>query len=775
MRLALLGLTWMACAWAQSGADLAQSLAQLAMDPDECYRVRDISLVRDEAKTYFNDGYLLFAKPVAGHRAAAVFVAGEEGGDAELLLQPPTKAERRSLALHAKAPNLDEHFTQALLLFGDATYNELMQQITAAPRVRKAAERGAALAAEWTPVARTLSTAFATRTALELLSPGAGAGFFTAILNTRGLGTVDLMFDPRSNEQLILGQLRGGERTFFETWTSFPARSYRLVTAAPDVVVEHYRIDATLDARLRLRCVTTMRVRVASGDTRAVPFEISAQMEVTSASVDGQAAAVVDAHAERSGLAQEAGDRMFLVAPAQALSAGAAHEIRVEHEGDVIAPAAENVFFVGSRGRWYPHRGSQFATFDVTYHYARSIDLVSPGDLVSDTTEGEVRSVRRNIAVPVPFLGFNLGNYTCLNRIAGEVTVKVCASQALEDALRARVASAPPGVRGPTPASEERLRTLAGEVAEAMQFYAGHFGAPPLRELVAAPIAGTFGQGFAGLIYLSAFTYLNEDDPALVALHPRLQFFFRDLLQAHEVAHQWWGNSVSAASYRDEWLMEALANYSAMLWLETRMGKREAQELLSTYREQLLANAPAGEAIEAAGPVTQGRRLESPDNPRAFDAIVYGKGTWILHMLRTRMGDAGFWKVLEQVLAEYRHQTISTEQFRRVCAQHMPAGSADRGLENFFEQWVDATGVPELALTSSVKRGPGSYTVSGRVTQSGVDGSFQTEVPVVVQPEHGAAVVRWVRTGGEPAAFSVTLASAPVSVALDPDRSVLRR
>ena len=774
MRLAVLVLTCLACLRAQSDGGLAQALAGISMDPNECYHVRDISLVRDEAKTYFDEGYLIFAQPIAGHRAAAVFVAEGDGGDAELLLLPPTKAERRSLALHAETPNLDEHFTQALLLFGDVTYEELMRQIKAAPRLRKAPEQGAALAVEWTPVARNLSAAFATRTTLELLSPGSRAGFFAAILNTRRLGTIDLLFDPRSSEQLILGQLHGGERSYFEVWTSFQARGFRQVPAAPDVVVEHYRIDATLDARLRLRCVSTLTVRVPGGSARAVPLEMSSQMAVTGATVDGQPATVVDSHAARTDLTQDANDRLFVVVPGQPLSAAAAHEIRVEHEGDVISSAAEGVYFVGSRGRWYPHRGAQFSTFDVTYHYGRGVDLVSPGELLSDSTDGEIRSVRRDISVPVPFLGFNLGAYTCLNRIAGAVTVKVCASPQMENALRTRMTNperrVASGARG-----DERLQTLASEVADAMQFYTAHFGPPPLRELVAAPIPGTFGQGFAGLIYLSAFTYLNEADPAVVALSPRLQFFFQDLLQAHEVAHQWWGNSVSAASYRDEWLMEALANYSAILWLETRKGPVGVWEMLSNYRDQLLSASPLGDRIEAAGPVTQGRRLQSPANPRAFDLILYGKGTWILHMLRRRMGDAAFWQVLAQVLAEYRHKTISTEQFRKVCAQHMPADSADRGLDNFFEQWVDATGVPELALTSMVKRGPRGYTVSGHVAQSGVDGTFQAEAPVVVQPAQGAPVVRWVLTGAEPAAFSMLLKAAPARVTLDPDFSVLRR
>src|SRR5260370_21537161 len=122
----------------------------------------------------------------------------------------------------------------------------------------------------------------------------------------------------------------------------------------------------------------------------------------------------------------------------------------------------------------------------------------------------------------------------------------------------------------------------------------------------------------------------------------RLKVFFLDWLLAHEAAHQWWGNVVFYASYHDEWLMEALANYSALLYLEKRKGAKANEAILDEYKRNLLAKGANNEPVDSAGPVVQGGRLESSLTPDAWKAITYGKGTWILHMLRRRLGDERF-------------------------------------------------------------------------------------------------------------------------------------
>ena len=116
------------------------------------------------------------------------------------------------------------------------------------------------------------------------------------------------------------------------------------------------------------------------------------------------------------------------------------------------------------------------------------------------------------------------------------------------------------------------------------------------------------------------------------------QVFFGDLVRAHEAAHQWWGNIVTASGYHHEWLMEALANYSAFCFWKAVHGPKFIDSILDEYRRELLAKGPDGETAESEGPVVQGRRLESSNNPNAWNAVAYGKGTWIIHMLRQRHG-----------------------------------------------------------------------------------------------------------------------------------------
>ena len=89
-----------AAAWAVDAkpgvaASLAQELRGVSVNPNECFRVRNIRIVRDDLKIYLNDGFLIFSTPVSGTRIAAVFSGEIEGGDAEVLLMPPNRGERK--------------------------------------------------------------------------------------------------------------------------------------------------------------------------------------------------------------------------------------------------------------------------------------------------------------------------------------------------------------------------------------------------------------------------------------------------------------------------------------------------------------------------------------------------------------------------------------------------------------------------------------------------------------------------------------------------------
>ena len=328
---------------------------------------------------------------------------------------------------------------------------------------------------------------------------------------------------------------------------------------------------------------------------------------------------------------------------------------------------------------------------------------------------------------------------------------------------------------GTPPDPLARLHTLASEVASALEFMASKFGPPALPRLTVSPIPGTFGQGFPGLIYLSTLSYLKHLPRSSSETSEAQELFYGDLLQSHETAHQWWGNRITSASYRDYWLMESLANYSSLLYLEKVKGTRAAETMLDSYRTNLLLKTEAGETIESTGPIVLGPRLESSQEPRAWRNITYGKGTWIIQMLRRRMGDERFFSMLAEMLKRYDRKEISTEAFREHAAQFLPPKSADPGLESFFEQWVYGTGIPTLKLSYTLKGKAPAVKLVGTLTQSQAGDDFSVLTPVEIQVARGRTITHWVRSANEPVTFTVPLQQAPLKVSLDPRHAVLRR
>ncbi len=790
-----------------SAAELGRAVLKAGLDPSACYRVRDLEISEEDAQFYLTDGYIIFGKPVNGAPVTAVFSAEVEGGDAEVLMLPPNRSERKSLAGYTGSPNLDEHFTNAVFLFTEAKARELAGQM----RGKAEPEVGALLADQWSPVVANITGSYESRMVLDLLSGAALSdqqpdhGMFRAIIQGKKRGNFDLGYDGRSYEQLDAGQLttRDG-RSYFDTWTSFESKSHRNAPPpGPEEEILSYRMEATLDSSFVLHCITRIKFRAKAESSRVIPFDLSAQMHPTEAKVDGVAAEVYERDSVRNSLVQNNGNELLLVVPPQPLEPGSEHEVEIHHDGKVVVDAGHQVYFVSSRGTWYPNRGAQFATYDVTYRYPKNLDLVSAGQVTEDTTEdraeGPVRITRRVPDGRIRMLGFNLGVYERKVLERGGIQIEVSANREVEDALRYRPADPPftePTIGNPTrrrqqifsvpnagepPQAQQpivnpanQLSNIADDVAAAVEFYRARFGEPPVNRIEVSPVPGRFGQGFAGMIYLSTLSYLPVTARPLSLMPAWQQVFYGEFLRAHEVAHQWWGNIVTTGSYRHEWLLEALSNYSALMFLESRSGPKFTDGMLDQYRRALLTKGLDGETTESQGPVVQGRRLDDSNNPTAWTAVAYGKGAWIIHMLRRRMGDAQFTKMLTELRRRYEWKTLDTEQFRLLCAEFLPPQSPDPKLENFFDQWVYGTGIPTLKLTYAVKGKPGAWKLSGTVAQSDVPDDFSVTAPVEIQTGRGK-VVRELQTGSDPATFSVPVTAATAKAVLDPGMSVLRR
>lgn len=783
-----------------SAAEVAAALREASFDGQRCYRLRDLSIIREDVKLFLTDGYLVLAKPVAGMPIAAFFSAEVEHGDGEVLLVPPTASERASLARYTESPNLNEHFRGALLLFTDGTGKEIEEFLTER-QLKPAEEMGALLAQQWTPTLRSLTASFETRLLEDLVggAPPEQGLFFAAMAQTK-IGNFDVIYDPQAREEVTVGHLTYREnRSFYDIWTSFPGRRTRQGRPkAPelDFELQHVNIAASLDANLHLKATTKLRISLPPVEERKrkgalLAFDITRRMRVTAARVNGEPVEVYQRESLRSALLRGSDNDTFLLSPAAPL-AGGVHEVEVDHEGAVVNAAGNGVYAVSARGTWYPHHGAQFATYELSFEHARTLTVVASGEPAGDKeTSDPLRVVSHfRTTVPLRFVGFNVGEYQRSVVERAGLRVEMYANKAVETALtprRQELLVAPPLMppprggaprRGmdaivmpaPTPPSSpaQSIERLAGEVVEAYQFLASRFGPPPLKTLAVSPIPGAFGQGFPGLIYLSTISYLDpRDRPAAVANDLYQRIFFSDILVPHEVAHQWWGNQVASTGYQDEWLMESLANYSALMMMEKRKGAKSIEPVLDIYRQHLVAKTAAGKTVDSVGPIRLGLRLETSDAPGAWRTITYEKGTWILHMLRRRLGDAAWNQLLGKVAQGYRGKRLSAVLFLEEAAKLLPKSDPDPKLENFASTWIQGTGIPALRLV------PGKTPGQGTIEQSEVDEEFSVDVPVEIQYRGGKSETRWVRTDGASTPFQWKLTGPVLKITLDPQGAVL--
>ena len=117
--------------------------------------------------------------------------------------------------------------------------------------------------------------------------------------------------------------------------------------------------------------------------------------------------------------------------------------------------------------------------------------------------------------------------------------------------------------------------------------------------------------------------------------------------------------------------------------------------------------------MESAGPITWGTRLDSTGVRDAWRVITYEKGAWIFHMLRRRLGDEPFMKMLAEMRRRYQFRSISTEDFRALAKEFVPPRTSPDSIDSFFENWVYSTGVPSLKLKYSVKGVAPAVKISG--------------------------------------------------------------
>jgi aminopeptidase N len=148
-------------------------------------------------------------------------------------------------------------------------------------------------------------------------------------------------------------------------------------------------------------------------------------------------------------------------------------------------------------------------------------------------------------------------------------------------------------------------------------------------------------------------------------------------LIAHELSHQWFGNSLTAARWRDIWLHEGFACYAEWIWSEDSGGP--AADVLARQHHARLASLSQDLVLGDPGPVDM------------FDDRVYKRGALTLHALRHALGDDPFFALLRRWARDHQHATVTTPAFVELAEQ-----VAGQPLADLFDRWLVATALPPL-------------------------------------------------------------------------------
>jgi hypothetical protein len=669
---------------------LAQVTAPV-LDVAGAVALRDVELTLGPGRFHVDGGMLFPARLEDGRTIELVFV-----GQARFLLAAPDSIEASQLELFTGESALDAPIEEAVIVLPPDRAGAELRRSPPPREVRpELAARARDIHARWLASAERKHVDVPAVALAGLLGDAAYGDYFTLWGRSWELGSFVFHLDPEDPEPVTLASfepldLGGWDRHRLRRQIRVQQRKGRWLgvrfedlgawdvwmssRTAPDAAARgpafeprHYELDVTI-GRDERRLAGKARVRVTARDDgrRLARFELMPDL-VVSAMRDGDGH---DLHFFRSGT------EVLAVLPRPTV-AGEEQVIEIDWAGHGLAWVDRRTWDLLDTSNWHPHCGElDRATYDVTLRWPRKHHLVASGTLVAHGSQGGMVWERRRIDLPSMAFTFALGRYHVERQQVGDVALEVAFDRTTS-----------------FPQTDAMRQAIVDRLADALGYYEEAFGPYPLSELKVVTVDRDYSQSFLGFIALAngVLRYVGPDgDPWL-----------RDLVIAHELAHQWWGNHVGWRSYRDQWLSEGMANYAALLYSSRRTGGNDALlgVMSAGWRRFLSQTTSEGRTLESLGPVVLGVRLNSSRAENGYRSIVYRKGAVVLAMLARAVGEDRFLELLKTIAAERANDVLTTEEFLATFASR-----TEMDIDGFSRQYVYGTGIPHVYYDYSVDR-----------------------------------------------------------------------
>jgi aminopeptidase N len=287
------------------------------------------------------------------------------------------------------------------------------------------------------------------------------------------------------------------------------------------------------------------------------------------------------------------------------------------------------------------------------------------------------------------------------------------------------------------------ILTFNQPMRQSIEFYNDHVGPYPYEKLASVQNGAANG---GGMEHASAIFYGQNSVNGRPALG----------LVSHEIAHQWFGDSITEKDWDDVWLSEGFATYFSALTQEHYDGRDAFLALMKRSRNTIFTT----EKRLAGVAVVQDKTWKGIPN-----GIVYQKGGWSLHMLRGQIGNEKFWAGIREYYRRYRDSNASTADFEKVMEE---TSGADLGW--FFRQWLYRAGSPVVEGTWHYDSADAKVVIELTQTQPGDPYRLPLEAGLTSE---GPVKIEKLEMTKKQQTFEIPAASAPASVALDPNVLVL--
>ncbi|MDH4100976.1 MAG: M1 family aminopeptidase [Nitrospirota bacterium] len=390
----------------------------------------------------------------------------------------------------------------------------------------------------------------------------------------------------------------------------------------------------------------------------------------------------------------------------------------------------EEGIFLSAEGRWYPDTPGSMPTWRITANTPAGYEVMAAGERIQREVQGNRLVTTWDFPYPSPDFHLVAGKYEITEDRLGPIKIYTYFY---------------PEERG---LAADYIKA----VKEYLELYQNLLGRYPFTKF--AVVENFYPTGYG----MPSYTLLGRDVI-------KLPFIISTSL-GHEIAHNWWGNSVYVDYDRGNW-SEGLTTYTADYLYKERKSAADALD----YRRQICVDYSNYVTGGQDFPLTEFRGRTTP----ATRAVGYGKTAMTFHMLRKLMGDVKFYETLRHVVVEYAFKPVDWRQLMQVFER-----TSGYRLAWFYRQWIERAGAPMLTMAPmKVERKNGQYEIEVEVTQSGPgitpdEGAYLLDLPVKIVYEGGEIIeTRRIHETVTPLRFKVP--GNPVKVVLDPSYDIFRK